>query len=100
MFAFDTRERATEGKRAGEWTTAAPSELEVVRSMASCLRELKPGRWPKQKLPPARRAVRPVDPLSGARRIGGTRTPSVSPSPTFGSTGLVVRRACDGRPVP
>ena len=47
MFAFDTRERAVEGKRSGEWTTVAPTELEVVRSMAYCLRELKAGRLPK-----------------------------------------------------
>jgi hypothetical protein len=47
MFAFDTRERAIEGKREGEWTTVAPSELEVLRSMAYCLRELRAGRWPK-----------------------------------------------------
>ena len=38
MFAFDTNERPIEGKRAGEWTTVAPTELEVVRSMAYCLR--------------------------------------------------------------
>jgi hypothetical protein len=47
MYAFDTRERAIEGKRSGEWTTVAPSELDVVRSMAYCLREFKAGRWPK-----------------------------------------------------
>ena len=47
MFAFDTRERAIEGKRAGEWTTVAVTELEVVRSMAYCLRELGASRWPK-----------------------------------------------------
>jgi hypothetical protein len=47
MYAFDTNERAVEGKRSGEWTTVAPSELEVVRSMAYCLRELGAGRWPK-----------------------------------------------------
>jgi hypothetical protein len=51
MFAFDTPERAIEGKREGkregEWTTVGPSELEVVRSMGYCLRELGAGRWPK-----------------------------------------------------
>ena len=47
LYAFDTRERPIEGKRSGEWTTVAPTELEVVRSMADCLRELGAGRWPK-----------------------------------------------------
>jgi len=47
MFTFDTRERATQGKRAGEWTTVAPSELAVVLVMAWCLGELREGRWPK-----------------------------------------------------
>jgi hypothetical protein len=47
LFAFDTRERAIEGKRTGEWKTVAPTELDVVRSMAYCLRELAAGRWPK-----------------------------------------------------
>ena len=40
MFAFDTNERPIEGKRTGEWTTVAPTELDMVRSMAYCLREL------------------------------------------------------------
>ena len=44
MFAFDTRERAIEGKRTGEWMTVAPPDLEVGRSIAYCLRELGPGR--------------------------------------------------------
>ena len=47
MFAFDTRERAVVGKRTGEWETLGRTELEVVRSMADCVRELKAGRWPR-----------------------------------------------------
>ena len=47
MFAFDPSETSVEGKRSREWTTVAPSELEVVRSMAYCLAELGEGRWPR-----------------------------------------------------
>ena len=47
MFAFDTTERPVEGKRSGEWTAVAQTEVHVVRTMAMCLRELGEGRWPK-----------------------------------------------------
>ena len=47
MYAFDSSERPIEGKREGEWTAVAPTGLDVVRSMARCLRELGAGRWPK-----------------------------------------------------
>ena len=47
MHAFDTREKAVEGKRSREWTAVGQSELLVVQEMARCLGELKAGRWPK-----------------------------------------------------
>ena len=40
QYAFDTRERAKAGHRSREWTAVGQSELEVVREMARCLREI------------------------------------------------------------
>ena len=47
QYAFDTTEKAVNGKRKREWTAVARSEVEVVREMARCLRELAAGRWPR-----------------------------------------------------
>ena len=47
MYAFDTRERATHGRRSRESTAVADSELDVVREMARCLRVISGGRWPE-----------------------------------------------------
>ena len=44
QYTFDTRERAKAGRRSREWTAVAHSELEVVREMARCLREIREGR--------------------------------------------------------
>jgi hypothetical protein len=47
MFTFDTSDRARAGKpRTREWTAVAQTELDVVREMARCLREINEGRWP------------------------------------------------------
>jgi hypothetical protein len=42
-YAFDTREKAKAGHRSREWTAVAQTELEVVREMARCLREISDG---------------------------------------------------------
>jgi hypothetical protein len=47
QYAFDTRERAKAGHRSREWTAVAVSELEVVREMTRCLRDIREGRVPK-----------------------------------------------------
>ncbi|MDQ3600247.1 MAG: hypothetical protein M3408_03130 [Actinomycetota bacterium] len=47
MYAFDPSERPVVGLRSREWTAVGSSELEVVREMARCLRELGRGRPPK-----------------------------------------------------
>ncbi len=47
MYAFDPAESAVMGKRKREWTAVAPTELDVLREMARCLRELGEGRAPK-----------------------------------------------------
>jgi hypothetical protein len=47
LYAFDTREKAHIGRRSREWTAVAPTEAEVVREMARCLREIRAGRAPK-----------------------------------------------------
>ena len=41
MYAFDTRERHKHGRRSREWTAVAQSELDVVREMARCLRQIR-----------------------------------------------------------
>ncbi len=46
MYAFDTRERPKVGRRSRERTAVAQSELEVVREMTRCLREIREGRLP------------------------------------------------------
>ena len=46
QYAFDTRERAKAGHRSREWTAVGQSELEVVREMVRCLRDIREGRVP------------------------------------------------------
>ncbi len=47
QYAFDPREKPKVGKRSREWTAIGKTEVECVREMAYCLRELREGRWPK-----------------------------------------------------
>lgn len=47
MYAFDTREEAHIGKRSREWTAVGQTEVECVREMARCLREIGEGRTPR-----------------------------------------------------
>jgi hypothetical protein len=46
IYAFDPSERPVVGKRSREWTAIAPTEADVVREMACCLREIGEGRAP------------------------------------------------------
>ncbi len=41
------REKAKAGHRSREWTAVAPTEVEVVREMARCLKLIGEGRWPE-----------------------------------------------------
>lgn len=47
MYAFDQTERPKVGRRQREWTAVGPTEEQVIRTMAYCLRELAAGRVPK-----------------------------------------------------
>ena len=47
QYAYDTAEKAVNGKRSRQWTAVAPTEVDVVREMARCLRELAAGGWPR-----------------------------------------------------
>ena len=47
QYAFDPAERAKTGVRSREWTAVAPTELEVVRELARCLRLIREGRMPR-----------------------------------------------------
>lgn len=47
QYTFDPKERPKVGKRSREWTAIGPTEVDCVRTMAYCLRELAAGRWPK-----------------------------------------------------
>ncbi len=47
QYAFDPKEKPKVGKRSREWTAIGKTEVECVREMAYCLRELREGRWPK-----------------------------------------------------
>ena len=47
MYAWDSSERARVGKRSREWIASAATEVEVVREMGRCIRELAAGRVPK-----------------------------------------------------
>ena len=44
MYAFDTTEKAAVGRRSREWTAVGQTEVECVREMARCLREIGEGR--------------------------------------------------------
>jgi len=46
QYAFDPRDRARAGVRSREWMTVAPTELEVIRELARCLRLIREGRVP------------------------------------------------------
>ena len=47
MYALDTRDRPKAGHRSREWTGVAQPELQVVREMARCLREIGEDRVPQ-----------------------------------------------------
>jgi len=47
MYAFDPKERAQMGRRSREWTAVGQTEVECVREMARCLREIGEGKVPK-----------------------------------------------------
>jgi hypothetical protein len=47
IYARDPRAKLRVGKRTEEWTAVAPTEYDVVREMARCLREIGEGRDPK-----------------------------------------------------
>jgi hypothetical protein len=44
--AFDPTGQAKAGVRSREWTAVAPTELEVIRELARCLRVIREGRVP------------------------------------------------------
>lgn len=56
VYAYDQSEGREMGKRKREWTAVAPTEEEVVREMARCLREIHDG------------TLRPEDYAEGRRR--------------------------------
>ena len=47
QYAFDPRERAQVGVRRREWTAVGATEVDVLREMARCLREIAEGRAPR-----------------------------------------------------
>jgi hypothetical protein len=47
IYAFDTTERLKAGRRKREWTAIGPTEEQVIRTMAYCLREIGAGRVPQ-----------------------------------------------------
>jgi hypothetical protein len=47
QYAFDPRGCARAGRRSREWIAVAPTELEVVRELARCLRLIRGGRVPE-----------------------------------------------------
>jgi hypothetical protein len=44
--AFDPREPAQAGARSLEWTAGAPTQVEVIRELARCLRLIRNGQAP------------------------------------------------------
>jgi hypothetical protein len=46
QYAFDQREQPKVGLRSREWTAVGATEVDVLREMARCLRELGAGRVP------------------------------------------------------
>jgi hypothetical protein len=51
QYAFDPKETPKVGRRSREWTATAHTELECVREMARCLREIGEGRVPRSDEP-------------------------------------------------
>ena len=47
QYAYDPRERPMAGARSREWTAIGNGEIEVVRAMARCLREIAAGSVPR-----------------------------------------------------
>ncbi len=47
QYAFDTTEKASIGRRSREWTAVGQTEVECVREMVRCLREIGNCRVPK-----------------------------------------------------
>jgi hypothetical protein len=47
QYAFDSFEVTKVGVRSKEWTAIGPTEVECLREMARCLRELGAGRVPR-----------------------------------------------------
>jgi hypothetical protein len=47
IYGYDTREKAKIGPRSREWTAVGESEVECVREMARCLREIAAGTVPR-----------------------------------------------------
>lgn len=47
MYAFDTTEKAHIGCRSREWSVVGQTEVECVRDMGRCLREISEGRVPR-----------------------------------------------------
>jgi len=46
LYGFDPSRGPSSGRHKREWQAVAPSEVEVVREMARCLREMAAGRVP------------------------------------------------------
>ncbi len=66
---FDLTERAKVGRRQREWTAIGETEVECVRAMARCLREIREGRVPMPvSALPTGRIITPTPP--GARSPG------------------------------
>lgn len=49
MYAFDTTEKANIGPRSREWTAVGETEIECVREMVRCLKEIDHGKTPKNE---------------------------------------------------
>lgn len=47
QYAYDPTERPKAGGRSRDWTAIGRSEIEVVREMARCLREIASGLVPR-----------------------------------------------------
>ncbi|HVM29541.1 MAG TPA: hypothetical protein VM305_02040 [Candidatus Limnocylindrales bacterium] len=47
QYAYDPTERPKAGGRSREWTAVGRGEVDVVREMARCLREIGAGRAPR-----------------------------------------------------
>jgi hypothetical protein len=47
QWAYDAREKPKVGKRSREWTAVGRTEVDCIRELARCLREIGDGRWPR-----------------------------------------------------